>query len=210
MGTWNVLHPKYERAPEISARLLEGNLDIYLLQEVGEEQLADQMAPNSTLAAMYEAVHTLHPGKGASGWAILLRRARLCIEGRDHVDIVSVEKGPHEPHSLLVGARDVETGAQVPKVNSLYVDSLRKPHNRASFLGRCESVLLNGPRLEANKWTTLMRVVHLVAVRQVHSSYSHDDCLNLPRLSQDRICERDLPGCLMQPGGCILADCRRT
>ena len=153
MGTWNLLHPAYvlkygdipeglapnqnresrgrkcnwrERAPEISARLLEGKLDIYLLQEVGEEQLADLMAPNSTLAAMYEAVHTLHPGKGASGRyhvattdgvAVLLRRARLCIEGHDHVDIMHKHKEEVYQHSLLVGARDVETDTQVPKVN---------------------------------------------------------------------------------------------
>ncbi|KAJ1491744.1 hypothetical protein T484DRAFT_1773451 [Baffinella frigidus] len=110
------------RAREISKRLLEAKLDIYLLQEVGEKELDDLC--HGSLGEMYEAVHTVHPGRGAKGEhrvttdgvAILLRRARLRLEGREHVEFMAGKagfEGEVHQHALLATARDIETGAQV-------------------------------------------------------------------------------------------------
>ena len=54
-----------ERAPEIGRRLVEGGLDVYLLQEVGAEQLED-LAPY--ISGLYEFVHAVHPGLCAQLW----------------------------------------------------------------------------------------------------------------------------------------------
>lgn len=136
VGTWNVLHPKYavkhneaegvtyqrgkrvsnwaDRAREIGRSLQKSALDVYLLQEIGEAQLADIM-PHVQDA--YEEVHKVHPGRGASdGVAILLRRKKLRLEGRDHVDMLAREEeyaGDVYMRAVLATARVVDTGEEV-------------------------------------------------------------------------------------------------
>lgn len=91
--------------------------------QVGEKELDDLC--HGSLGEMYEAVHTVHPGRGAKGEhrvttdgvAILLRRARLRLEGREHVEFMAGKagfEGEVHQHALLATARDIETGAQVP------------------------------------------------------------------------------------------------
>ena len=116
VATYNLLHPKYavfwgqeeginasgdsnwpQRMPCIAALLRDGDLDVYLLQEVGLDQLVDLRQVLGGRASPrdvgqqgivgytmdlgeYMCVHFTHPGRAArDGVAILLRRDRLWL-----------------------------------------------------------------------------------------------------------------------------------
>lgn len=108
-----------ERAPEIGRRLVAGGLDVYLLQEVGKEQLADI---ESFTSELYESRHTVHPLRSSNdGVAILVRKARLRIESHETLPLIGVHntqvreeaRGVHRMSALLATARDVVTGTPV-------------------------------------------------------------------------------------------------
>ena len=133
VATYNLLHPTYavqygdvegitegggsnwsQRAPCIAALLRDAYLDVYLLQEIGLEQLDDLREvlgggaspeavgqPEDIVGYImdlgeYVCVHVIHPGRDArDGVAILLRRDRFRLLGAWAVPLWREGDVPH-------------------------------------------------------------------------------------------------------------------
>ena len=107
VGTYNVLHPDYAvrhnvvqglnrqgrsnwslRAKAITTYILEAQLDIYLLQEVGKSELSDL---KQSLYEHYEMTFFGHPGR-RDGTAVLTRRCCLEVVGKQALPLPNANK----------------------------------------------------------------------------------------------------------------------
>eukprot|EP00931_Biecheleriopsis_adriatica_P106157 TRINITY_DN80663_c0_g1_i1.p1 TRINITY_DN80663_c0_g1~~TRINITY_DN80663_c0_g1_i1.p1 ORF type:complete len:362 (-),score=34.11 TRINITY_DN80663_c0_g1_i1:154-1161(-) len=158
IGTYNICHPTYAvkwqeppgiddrgkcnwsvRVATIASLLQKSQLDIYLLQEVGQKQLSDLM---KWLGAEYEVSFAVHPAREArDGTAVLLRRGRLELVERCAVPLPT-ERG--QPYMCAAGVfvRDWVSKLRLVILSAHLYEKPGKSHNPEhkilNFLHRCE------------------------------------------------------------------------
>lgn len=145
IGTYNLLHPAYAvkyrerpgidsegksnwsaRAAAISRLLREARLDIYLLQEVGREQLSDLMA---CLATEYDAHIAIHPAREAGdGTAVLTRLDRFEGVGSYEVPLPDARSRPYMCAAATF-ARDRRTGLRLVILSAHLYEKRGKSHD---------------------------------------------------------------------------------
>lgn len=133
--TYNLLHPDYavkwklpqginslgdsnwpERVHVLGGILRESKMDVCFLQEVGESMMED-LRP---YLVEYVQEHAVHPGRRAKdGVAVLVRRQRLQVTGREVIRIAGTGDAPdgntenNYMSVLAVSALDKVTGARL-------------------------------------------------------------------------------------------------
>jgi len=130
VGTWNLLHPRYAekyreregvdrdgrsnwpaRAPHIARLLARANLDVYLLQEVDEEQMLGLVGLQGL--GGWDVHHCTHPNREArDGVAVLMRKQCFCVVARETVPFDAKEKerqGQHYMCAAVTFAVHIET-----------------------------------------------------------------------------------------------------
>lgn len=145
IGTYNLLHPTYAvkylektgldancrsnwplRAEVIANLLVDAGLDIYLLQEVGREQLSDLLR---LLGDRYEETFAVHPGREArDGTAVLTRRARLQVMQSCAVPLPSATGRPYMS-AAAVCALDRASGLRLGVVSGHLYEARGKSHD---------------------------------------------------------------------------------
>jgi endonuclease/exonuclease/phosphatase family metal-dependent hydrolase len=154
VGTWNLLHPRYAekyreregigkdgksnwpaRAPHIANMLARSNLDVYLLQEVDEEQLAGLVSSGGLSG--WDVHHCTHPNREArDGVAVLLRRQSFCVVAKEMVPFEAKEKerrGQHYMCAAVTFAVHTETKLRIA-VASVHFYSKKSVDPQATLL----------------------------------------------------------------------------
>eukprot|EP00854_Cymbomonas_tetramitiformis_P019464 gene19464-23273_t len=141
IGTYNLLHPFYaekyrervgidpatlksnwhERMPALGDIFQRNLLDVYLLQEIGEEMLQD-LRPYIN---EYSIAYFTHPLREAQdGVAVLLRKERFDLVGEQSVPLLGRDtyRGRVYMVATAVWARDLQTGLRVLLVSEHFYD----------------------------------------------------------------------------------------